>query len=211
MSNKNICLIDYGMGNIQSVINAFKVLEQDLIVSSSADDINKSDALILPGVGAFEKAMVSLKQLNIIDSIIENTKNKQKPFLGICLGMQLLAENSTEGKIKKGESTKGLGLIPGNVIKIDCKKDFALPHVGWNEVYFNNSCSLFRNIEVKPCFYFVHSFCFRTEKKFISSTTKYDVEVVASVQNGNIMGVQFHPEKSQRKGLKLLSNFISQI
>tara|TARA_A100001388_G_C28768870_1_gene502534 strand:- start:2013 stop:2633 length:621 start_codon:yes stop_codon:yes gene_type:complete len=206
MKNKNICLIDYGMGNIKSVVNAFKKLDQHLIVSSSSEDIYKSDALILPGVGAFNKAMSSLKELKIIDPIIENTTIRKKPLLGICLGMQLLAESSTEV-----EYANGLGLIPGNVIKIDCPKSFVLPHVGWNNISFKTHFTLFKGIEKEPCFYFVHSYCFKTQEKYISSTTDYGTQIVSSVQYENIIGVQFHPEKSQRKGLKLLSNFIEQI
>ena len=117
--------------------------------------------------------------------------------------MQLLAENSTEGKL-----TNGLGLIPGQVVKISCPSDMALPHVGWNEVSFLKKNNLFNEIENNPCFYFVHSYCFKTKDKYITSKTDYGVEIIASVQYENIMGVQFHPEKSQRKGLKLLSNFL---
>ena len=203
MPELNLCIIDYGMGNIRSVQNAFTRLGVHATVSQKPEDLNSADAIILPGVGAFAEAMNNLRKLNLMDAIAQNA-NAKKPILGICLGMQLLAESSSE----RG-SSEGLGLIPGKVERIDVPKEFRLPHVGWNDIIIKQSKPLFTQITDAQSFYFVHSYHFICEEKYIAAYTNYSKNLVAAVQNDNVMGAQFHPERSQNSGKQLLQNFIN--
>tara|TARA_A100001015_G_C14880877_1_gene668360 strand:- start:535 stop:1164 length:630 start_codon:yes stop_codon:yes gene_type:complete len=200
---KNILIIDYGMGNIASVCNAISSLNCNSLISNDPKDILKADGIILPGVGAFGEAIKNLKNLKLFDPLKNYAIKEKKPLLGICLGMQLLADFSNE----RG-SNEGLGLIPGNVRKIKTKSNLPLPHVGWNDIKIKTKKPLFKDIHDGNCFYFVHSYYFDCDKKYISSTVEYGETITASVQNKNIYGAQFHPEKSQSKGKIMLKNFI---
>ncbi|MCE7995981.1 MAG: imidazole glycerol phosphate synthase subunit HisH [Roseivirga sp.] len=206
MKQPNIVIIDYGVGNTYSVGNAIKFLGyKRLSISDNPKEIEKADALILPGVGAFEEAVKNLKSRNLIPLLNEQVLNRQKPILGICVGMQLLATDSNEKGIHPG-----LDWIKGRVEKLELKPEFAVPHVGWNNVSFNEECPLFTRNEANANFYFDHSYYFNCENPdHVVAHCKYDIEVTAAVQKDNIFGVQFHPEKSQTSGLKLFRSFFN--
>ncbi len=200
-----VTIIDYGMGNVASVKNALSFLGVNSIISNQAKDLEQATHLILPGVGAFGDGMDRLKEFNLAEMLEKEVLEKKKPFLGICLGMQLLAEEGEEGGLHRG-----LGWIKGKVrrFNIDQKK-FRIPHVGWNDVSIKNSSVLFQNIDPK-IFYFVHSyFLVPEDPEIVAATCKYGEEFTAAVQKDNIFGAQFHPEKSQKSGLALLKNFIN--
>tara|TARA_B110001454_G_scaffold162262_1_gene151783 strand:+ start:217 stop:852 length:636 start_codon:yes stop_codon:yes gene_type:complete len=208
----NIAIIDYESGNISSVINSFKKvctnqnIEIKIEVTSDLKTILSSDKIILPGQGSFKSCIESLLKIKgLKDTLNEFAIIKKKPLFGICVGMQMFADNGFE-EIK----TKGLGWIAGNVKKIDNKNDqFKLPHIGWNEISFTSNSKLFRNIEEKSHVYFVHSYKFvPDDAAYVSSKTNYSEEIVASVEKDNLFGTQFHPEKSDSVGLKIIENFI---
>lgn len=203
---KKIFVVNYGMGNLCSIVNAFKFLGANILISNRKEDLTKADALVLPGVGAFAKAMDNLKNLSIIDVLTQKVIKNKIPFLGICLGMQLIAEDSEEDGYHKG-----LGWISGNVRKIRVKKGTRLPHIGWNDINICKIDPLFRNIKNDFDFYFVHSFHVECEESYISAKCKYDVDITASLQKDNIFATQFHPEKSQENGLKVLREFINYV
>lgn len=195
------------MGNITSVENAMTRLNCKVQVTNDLDEIRNSDGLILPGVGAFGKAVENLKALNLIDTIKEVVIERKKPILGICLGMQLLADVSYE----RG-NFEGLGLIPGEVKKINIEgKKLLLPHVGWNPVKINPESLAYKDIDNNSSFYFVHTYHYECEEKYISGKVSYGDLITASIQKDNIFGVQFHPEKSQTNGLILLHNFKTEV
>ena len=207
MTNLEVTLIDYGMGNIWSVFSALKYLDCDVIVSSDPSVIKKSKTLLLPGVGSFRKAMNSLQELNLDEAIIESVQGDGNKILGICLGMQLLGSSSSED----GE-TVGLNLIPASVEEFSINEVGALkiPHVGFNQVSSQAEAKLFRGMSGTPDFYFVHSFrmlpiCLSG----ISATCRYGTDFLAAYENDNIFATQFHPEKSQTNGLMLLRNFLA--
>ena len=204
MVQKRIMIINYGMGNIGSVANALRTLQSDYFVSGRREDLRQADAYILPGVGAFPAAMENLRKLDLIGELTEQTLTRGKPLLGICLGMQLLAESSVE----QGFS-EGLGWIRGHVVKLEPRDGLRIPHVGWNNVSFSRSDFLFRNIDGSPHFYFDHSYHLQCAEEIISATCDYGGTWVAGVQKKNIFATQFHPEKSQRNGLKLLRNYLN--
>ena len=208
----NIAIIDYESGNISSVINSFKKvctnqnIEIKIEVTSDLKTILSSDKIILPGQGSFKSCIESLLKIKgLKDTLNEFAIIKKKPLFGICVGMQMFADNGFE-EIK----TKGLGWIAGDVKKIDNKNDqFKLPHIGWNEISFTSNSKLFRNIEEKSHVYFVHSYKFvPDDAAYVSSKTNYSEEIVASVEKDNLFGTQFHPEKSDKVGLKIIENFI---
>ena len=204
MSNKIITIIDYGMGNIRSLQNALNYLGYDSKVTSSPEEIKTSNILILPGVGSFGQAMKNINNYGLKDVITEVAIKKGIPFLGICLGMQLLADCGEEDGINSG-----LGLIPGKVLKFKSNK-IRLPHIGFNSLkYRDKSSNIFRNIQNNSDFYFVHSFYYECQNESnIIGTTEYGDEFVSAINKDNIYGFQFHPEKSQSNGLLLLNNFI---
>jgi glutamine amidotransferase len=204
MSNKIITIIDYGMGNIRSLQNALNYLGYDSKVTSTPEEIKTSNILILPGVGSFGQAMKNINNYGLKDVITEVVINKGIPFLGICLGMQLLADCGEEDGINSG-----LGLIPGKVLKFKSNK-IRLPHIGFNSLkYRNKSSNIFQNIQNNSDFYFVHSFFYECQNESnIIGTTEYGDEFVSAINKDNIYGFQFHPEKSQSNGLLLLNNFI---
>ena len=199
-----ITVVDYGMGNIKSIISTLKYLGvDDVILSSDYDELKSADKIILPGVGSFGRAISQIRQKKIDyylkDIVIEN----QKPLLGICLGMQLLGISSNEDGINEG-----LGYIHGNVLKFD-NKIVKVPHVGFNQVKFNNTLKLYNGfIGHEADFYFTHSYRMTCDTDINQSYCNYQNDFVASFEFGNIAGTQFHPELSQKNGLKLLKNFI---
>jgi|TARA_B110000014_G_C20098446_1_gene576145 imidazole glycerol-phosphate synthase subunit HisH len=201
----NFCIIDYGLGNVRSVKNAFEKLKVNVCISSDKKQIQSSSHLILPGVGSFESGMEGLKSRGLIDLLNEEILNKKKPVLGICLGMQLFASKSFEHG-----NHDGLNWISGTIEKIDDKNNqLRLPHMGWNETNSKSGFILTKRLKDKPIFYFVHNYHFLpTDQKVISSTCEYGEKIVSSVENKNIFGVQFHPEKSHDDGFVILKNFI---
>lgn len=201
-----INIIDYGMGNIQSVKNAFEILDCKVEVIDKPQDLSNADGIILPGVGAFANAISNLEERQLVEPLKDAVLEKGIPLLGICLGMQLLADSSEERGI-----SKGLSFIPGKIKKIPELKGYRLPHVGWNEVEVQNEQPLFKDFDTNSSFYFVHSYRFECEKKYISSITDYGQKITASVQKDHIFGTQFHPEKSQKKGFYLINNFINYV
>jgi glutamine amidotransferase len=203
MDYTRIKIVDYGMGNIQSVKNAFEHLNCSIEITDDPDDLKDADGIVLPGVGAFGQAMSNLKEKKMIHPLKDAVLENNIPILGICLGMQLLSDRSDE----RG-SNLGLSLIPGEICKIPDLKGYRLPHVGWSDIEIKNKTPLFTNIPDKSCFYFVHSYRFMCDSKFIAATAEYGHSINAVVQNEHIFGVQFHPEKSQRKGFHLINNFI---
>ena len=202
-----IALIDYGSGNIQSAYKALELVsnyKKKISVISNSKDLLKVDKIILPGVGAFADCIKGLKSISgMIDILNEVVLEKKKPFLGICVGMQLLA---TEGK-EKGNH-KGLGWIEGKVIKIKKKKRIKIPHMGWNTVKIISKHPILKRKKFES--YFVHSYNFVCkDKKNILATCSYQQDITAIVGKENIIGTQFHPEKSQKVGLEILKNFVS--
>ena len=200
-----VLIIDYGMGNLGSVKTAVKVLGFKADIVNAPQLIKGADKIILPGVGSFSDAMSELKNNNWFDPLSEHVFNEQKPILGICLGMQLLATTGQEGG-----QTEGLDFIPGQVshlTKLGCEKP--IPHVGWNDTHVKNKSILFKGIESGNDFFYVHSYGFLpSNPSAISSIVNYDGEIVASIEKDNVFGTQFHPEKSSKAGLKLLKNFL---
>lgn len=194
-----IAIIDYGAGNLFSVKNALDFLGFESKLTSSADDLKAADRLILPGVGAFPDAMRMLSESGLIGVIKEEAL--KKPLLGICLGMQMLFEKGYEF----GE-TDGLGLIEGSV-KLMTPENLAIPQIGWNALEFNEPCRLLDNVEKGDYVYFVHSFAAECPSEFVAAYCDYGMKVPALVQNGNVYGAQFHPEKSGETGLNILRSF----
>ncbi len=205
---KKIVIIDYGVGNVFSVYNAIKYLGYSNVkITYDEKDIFSSDAIILPGVGAFDEAMKNITKRKLDKILHENVLINKKPILGVCVGMQILSEGSDENGWHKG-----LGWIPGKVKKLELTQNLAVPHVGWNNLEIANKSNLYLNqSNSNPHFYFDHSYYFETEDKYVSSYCDYGIKICASVQNDNIYGVQFHPEKSQNNGLKLFRSFLNSV
>ncbi len=205
--NPSVVIVDYGVGNTYSVANAIGFLGYHKIkVSDQQKDIREADAIILPGVGAFDEAVRNLKSRMLHEILGENVIIKKKPLLGICVGMQLLAEGSDENGWHEG-----LNWIPGKVRKLELDPSFAVPQVGWNNIVFSKTDPLFTRTSEQPNFYFDHSFHFETTNDFRIAWCDYGIEVTAAIQKDNIFGVQFHPEKSQTNGLKLFRGFLNSI
>ncbi len=189
------------MGNLRSVQKAFEYIGKSAIISNDLSIIQNSAKLVLPGVGAFKDAMHNLHSLGLIDLLNEEILEKKKLFLGICLGMQLIATKSYEF----GE-TKGLGWIDAEITRF-ASTELKIPHVGWNGVKFSNPSPLFDSIPDNSDFYFVHSYYFDADRTYATGICDYETEFIASVQHENIFATQFHPEKSQTHGLKIIENF----
>ena len=206
----NVTIVDYNSGNISSVINSFKEVAKDKVNIEVTLDLNKiksSDKVVLPGQGSFKSCVDALNNINgLVDILHEFAINNKKPLLGICVGLQMFADIGYEET-----ETRGLGWISGKVSKIDNQNGkFKLPHIGWNEVEFMKNSKIYDGIENKSHMYFVHSYEFIPENKgVISATTNYSSEIVCSVEKENIFGTQFHPEKSDKMGLKIIDNFIN--
>ncbi len=192
-----IAIINYNMGNLASVKNALDLLGYDAFITSDKDEILKADKAILPGVGAFKDAMKELEKLDLISTIKEFVRSN-KPILGICLGMQLMFDSSVEFGY-----SKGLGLIPGDIVKFEI--DLKVPHMGWNNLEIKEDSKLFKGLD-NPYVYFVHSF-YLPVSKYATAITNYGIDFSASVEYNNIYACQFHPEKSGDVGLKILKNF----
>jgi glutamine amidotransferase len=197
-----IVIVDYNLGNLGSIKNMIHRIGFDSVITSSPDVVLKASRLILPGVGSFDHAISNLKEMGLFE-VVKKVAESGIPTLGICLGMQILADSSEEGV------ESGLGLVPGEVKKFSSSPSFKIPHMGWNIAKpVSNNC-LFKNLEVDSRFYFVHSYYFEcTYPDNQLSVTNYDGEFTSSVFRNNIFGVQFHPEKSHHFGMKLLKNFI---
>ena len=206
----NVTIVDYNSGNISSVINSFKEVAKDKVnieVTSDLSTIKTSDKVVLPGQGSFKSCIDGLNSINgLIDTLNEFALESKKPLLGICVGLQMFADIGYEEV-----ETKGLGWISGKVSKIDNQSGkFKLPHIGWNEINITKESKIFKEIENKSHMYFVHSYEFVPEdKSVISATTDYSSNVVCAAEKGNLFGTQFHPEKSDKIGLKIINNFIS--
>lgn len=201
-SVNRVAIIDYGMGNVLSVQKALNALDVSSIITSDAREIAGCSHIILPGVGSFKQAMENLNAKNLVPVLKKEVRENKKPFLGICLGMQLLAEKGMEN----GE-TDGLGFIEGNVQAIP---DNNLPttHIGWNNITVKNS-TYFSNVQDNN-FYFVHSYCLNVKNESdVAATVEYGCKLTAAVQKDNVFGTQFHPEKSQLEGLEVLKNFFT--
>jgi len=200
----DICIVDYGMGNLSSVASALATLGAR--AESSADPVRlaRAGALILPGVGAFAEAMERLNSLRLVDVLERRVRQDKVPLLGICLGMQLLGRDSTEGGLHQG-----LGWIDAPVVRIPADAKIRVPHIGWNEVSWTAPSALNQQLEQNGHFYFNHSYCMQAPADVVTATTDVGVPIVSAVQKDNIWGVQFHPEKSQNNGRRLLRNFLN--
>lgn len=204
-----IAIINYGYGNLHSVNQAFKKANNDfdlnaeIEVTNNPNAINKADKIVLPGVGSFTDCLNAIRSIDgIYESLQEQVINKKKYFMGICVGMQLLADIGYEN-----EKNDGFGWVSGTVEKMKVPLDFKIPHMGWNTIQFKNN-DLFKDIDENSDFYFVHSYEFKTVDENILATTNYASKVTAAIKKDNIFGTQFHPEKSHKNGQKLIKNFI---
>ena len=206
----NVTIVDYNSGNISSVINSFKEVSKDKVnieVTSDLDKIKSSDKVVLPGQGSFKSCVDALNSIDgLVDCLNEFAIINKKPLLGICVGLQMLADVGYEET-----ETKGLGWISGSVSKIDNHNSkYKLPHIGWNQINILKDSKIFKDIENNSHMYFVHSYEFiPQDKRVISATTDYSSNIVCSVEKENIFGTQFHPEKSDKIGLKIIDNFIN--
>jgi glutamine amidotransferase len=206
----NVTIVDYKSGNISSVINSFKEVAKDRVnieVTSELNKIKTSDKVVLPGQGSFKSCVDALNNINgLVDTLNDFAVTSKKPLLGICVGLQMFADVGFEET-----ETKGLGWISGKVSKIDNqKRKYKLPHIGWNQINIVKDSKIYKDIENNSHMYFVHSYEFVPEEKsVISATTDYSSNIVCSVEKENIFGTQFHPEKSDKTGLKIIDNFIN--
>ncbi len=201
-----IVIVDYGMGNLGSILNMLKKVGAQALISSNAQDIERAYKLILPGVGAFDTGMQRLKELNLIEVLNDKVLKAKVPTLGVCLGMQLLTQRSEEGVLP------GLGWIEGETVRFrfdPSQTHLKIPHMGWNTVAIRREDTLFKELVHDSRFYFVHSYhvvCHRAED--ILATTYYGYDFASAVQRENVMGTQFHPEKSHKFGMKVYKNFV---
>ena len=206
----NVTIVDYNSGNISSVVNSFKEVTKNKInlkVTSDLQEIRSSDKLVLPGQGSFKSCVDALNAIDgLLETLNEFVINDKKPLLGICVGLQMFADIGYEET-----ETKGLGWISGKVSKIDNQSGkFKLPHIGWNQINIVKDSKIYKGIENNSHMYFVHSYEFLpNDKNVISATTDYSSNIVCSVEKENIFGTQFHPEKSDKIGLKIIDNFIN--
>ncbi len=198
-----IAIIDYDAGNIRSVEKAVMLLGQDVAVTREREEILSADKVILPGVGAFGDAMGKLRQYGL-DEVIHEVVRRNTPFLGICLGLQLLFERSDESP-----GVKGLGVLKGDIVRIPESEGLKIPHMGWNSLDFLGDGRLFKGLSRQPYVYFVHSYYLRAEDEgIVTAVTDYGTRIHASVESGNIFACQFHPEKSSDVGIQILRNFV---
>jgi len=206
MANNEVVIVDYGMGNFWSVASAIKFLGKTPVVTSDLSVISTSETLILPGVGSFRRAMDTIRKQSIDKAIFDSLQNPNTKLLGICLGMQLLGASSTEDGL-----TAGLGLVQNEVVRLSKSETslIKIPHVGFNKVHMPNDSKLFEQIPIDASFYFVHSYAMQIlNDTSICTTTTYGHQFVAAIESGQVFGTQFHPEKSQKNGLKVLENFL---
>lgn len=201
-----IAIIDYDAGNLKSVEKAFQALGQECVITRNHAEIQRADKVILPGVGSFGMAMEQLKKYEL-DKVIREVTDRQVPFLGICLGLQLLFEGSEES-----EGVEGLHLLEGKILRIPDQEGLKIPHIGWNSLELMNHGRLFEQLPVsantQPYVYFVHSYYLKAaDESIVKAATEYSTHIHASVEKGNIFACQFHPEKSSMVGLQILKNF----
>ena len=198
-----VAIIDYDAGNIRSVEKAARLLGHEAVVTRKREEILSADHVILPGVGAFGDAMDKLHRYGLV-SVIRETVEKEIPFLGICLGQQLMFESSEEAP-----GVEGLGLLPGKILRIPDGENLKIPHIGWNSLRFPNPGRLFQRIAEGTYVYFVHSYYLKADDpQIVKATTEYGTLIHASVERGCLFACQFHPEKSSETGLKILQNFL---
>lgn len=199
-----VAIIDYGAGNIKSVENAVRYLGQEAVLTRDPAVILSADHVILPGVGAFGDAMVRLRKYGL-DNVLREVVKKEIPLLGICLGLQLLFESSEESP-----GAQGLGILPGKVLRIPDGEGRKVPQIGWNDLTYPNEGRLFKGIEEGAYVYFVHSYYLRAgDPDIVTARTQYGVWIDAAVESGNVFATQFHPEKSEAVGMKILGNFLA--
>ena len=199
-----IAIIDYDAGNLKSVEKALQSIGEDTIVSRDREEILRADKVILPGVGSFGDAMQKLRDYKL-DEVIKEVTESGKPFLGICLGLQLLFERSEETP-----GVEGLGILKGEILRIPDHEGLKIPHMGWNSLHLQNDGRLFRGIPEETYVYFVHSYYLQADDEdIVAATTEYGVKIHAAVEKDNIFACQFHPEKSSTVGLQILKNFVS--
>lgn len=198
-----VAVIDYDAGNIRSVEKAVEALGKQAVVTRRPEEILTADHVILPGVGAFGDAMEKLRKYELA-GVIRETAARGTPFLGICLGLQLLFDSSEES-----EGVEGLGILPGRIVRIPEGKDLKIPHIGWNSLSYPHQGRLFAGIPEQSYVYFVHSYYLQAdEAEIVKATTEYGVEIHASVEKDNIFACQYHPEKSSGTGMRILKNFL---
>lgn len=196
-----IAILDYEVGNVKSILNMFKKIGIDAVITSDINEIKNANKYILPGVGSFDYGIKKLKESSFFETLEQNILKREKPILGICLGMQLLTNSSEEGK------ERGLGWIDATTQRIQ-SKNLPIPHMGWNNVNVEKESLLFKNLKENNRFYFVHSFyVVANNKENILATVNYENNLVCAIEKNNIYGVQFHPEKSHKFGMQLLKNF----
>lgn len=201
---QRVCILDYGSGNVKSVYNLFAAVGANVVISNAPEEIEAATHIVLPGVGAFGAAMRRIRDTLPLDVLERVVRQQGKPFLGICVGMQVLADTGHEF----GE-TPGLGWIGGSVRLLE-PGDFPLPHIGWNNIDMKQASPLLDGLEHAPDFYYVHSYAFdATDPADVLATTDYGRQFTGAIARGNIYGVQFHPEKSQRAGMRLVKNFLA--
>ena len=206
MANNEVVIIDYGMGNLWSVASAIRFLGKTPVVTGDLSKISESENLILPGVGSFRRAMNTIRNKSIDKAIFDSLQNPKSKLLGICLGMQLLGTSSTEHGL-----TEGLGLVQNEVVRLANSEinPIKIPHVGFNKVQMPRDSKLFEQISIDAYFYFVHSYAMQIlNDSSTYATTTYGNKFVAAIESGQVFGTQFHPEKSQKNGLKVLENFL---
>lgn len=198
-----IAIIDYDAGNIKSVEKALQALGAEVVLTRDADVLLKADKVILPGVGAFGDAMDKIRSYGL-EKVIHQIVEKGTPFLGICLGLQLMFDESDETP-----GVKGLGLLPGKIVRIPDGEDIKIPHMGWNSLHFEKETRLFKGIKEGAYVYFVHSYYLQAkEGDIVAATTEYNAHIHAAIEKNNIFACQFHPEKSSDVGLAILKNFV---
>ncbi len=197
-----IAIIDYDAGNLKSVQKALAFLGEESVITRNPDEILSADKVILPGVGAFGDAMENLNNLGLV-SVIRKVAQRQIPFLGICLGLQLLFESSEESP-----GAEGLGILKGKILRIPDQEGLKIPHIGWNSLHLENNGRLFAGLPENSYVYFVHSYYLKAEEEqIVKASTEYSAHIHASVEQGNVFACQFHPEKSGAVGLQILRNF----
>ena len=199
-----IAIIDYDAGNIKSVEKAFQALGEDIVITREKDTILNADGVVLPGVGAFGEAMEKIKEYQLIETIHE-VVNTNIPFMGICLGLQLMFESSEESP-----GVEGLGILKGKIVRIPEGEGIKVPHIGWNNLTYPSQGRLFKGIDEDSFVYFVHSYYLQAQDtSIVKAAAEYGVEIHASVEQGNVFACQFHPEKSSSVGIQILQNFIN--
>jgi glutamine amidotransferase len=198
-----IAIIDYDAGNIKSVEKALLLLGQEVVITGGREEILKADKVILPGVGAFGDAMANLRKTGL-DQVIREVTGRGTPFLGICLGLQLLFERSGEAP-----GVEGLGILKGEILRIPDSEGLKIPHMGWNSLHLENDGRLFRGISEGAYVYFVHSYYLKAaDESIVKASTEYSTHIHASVEKDNVFACQFHPEKSSDVGIQILRNFV---